>query len=646
LDEVLQLVADRAVAITGADGLAIALAENNEIVLRAAAGTVRPDLGARIDSDSAFSGACFRTAQIVSCDDTETDARVNLQACRRLGARSMVAVPLCGRRRGIGLLQAFSAQPFGFNDSDVRNLSLLAELVLGALTPEDEDRFAESAQVAATKLEAAPSEPEAVPVAEPGMPAEEPDGVTRRPGMLVLLVCIVIASALAGGVWWKLKPSQLANKMVRTEKMAPKPMGTAAKDTPAGPSAGTAANPANINPGATSNGSQATNSPARPRELSKFPLVTGIQHWSSADSSTVVLNLEDQVQYEAHRLANPDRIYFDLHDTQLASNLAWKSIEVGDALLKRIRVAQPVTGMTRIVLETKANTDFSVSLEPNPYRLVVEVRKAGASPKGAVNRFPNATEAEKNKLPILVPPPTQEDVQLRRRVPKMRIVVDAGHGGRDRGTVGRDGLLEKDLVLEIGQRLGKLLEGRLGMDVIYTRQDDSYIPLDERASIANQAQADLFVSVHANYSDLPSARGVETYYTNFFMVPASKDVDMRPGTGGARNAATTSLSPADLQERVEQSRRLAESVQRSLYGTLSAQNPGLRDRGIKEASFVVLTESAMPGILAEVSFVSSPTDGQKLRSDGYREQVAEALYKGIARYAASSHGIKVASARR
>jgi len=646
LDEVLQLVADRAVAITGADGLAIALAENNEVVLRAAAGTVRPDLGARIDRDSAFSGACFRTAQIVSCDDTETDARVNLQACRRLGARSMVAVPLCGRRRGIGLLQAFSAQPFGFNDSDVRNLSLLAELVLGALTPEDEDRFAESAQVAATKLEAAPSEPEAVPVAEPGMPAEEPDGVTRRPGMLVLLVCIVIASALAGGVWWKLKPSQLANKMVRTEKMAPKPMGTAAKDTPAGPSAGTAANPANINPGATSNGSQATNSPARPRELSKFPLVTGIQHWSSADSSTVVLNLEDQVQYEAHRLANPDRIYFDLHDTQLASNLAWKSIEVGDALLKRIRVAQPVTGMTRIVLETKANTDFSVSLEPNPYRLVVEVRKAGASPKGAVNRFPNATEAEKNKLPILVPPPTQEDVQLRRRVPKMRIVVDAGHGGRDRGTVGRDGLLEKDLVLEIGQRLGKLLEGRLGMDVIYTRQDDSYIPLDERASIANQAQADLFVSVHTNYSDLPSARGVETYYTNFFMVPASKDVDMRPGTGGARNAATTSLSPADLQERVEQSRRLAESVQRSLYGTLSAQNPGLRDRGIKEASFVVLTESAMPGILAEVSFVSSPTDGQKLRSDGYREQVAEALYKGIARYAASSHGIKVASARR
>jgi putative methionine-R-sulfoxide reductase with GAF domain len=154
LDEVLQLVAERAVSITGADGLAIALAENNEIVLRAAAGSICPDPGTRIDRDSAFSGACFRTAQIVICDDTETDQRVNLQSCRKLGARSMVAVPLCGRRRVIGVLEAFSSWPFAFNEIDVRNLSLLAELVLAALKPEDEDRYAESAQVAATKLEA------------------------------------------------------------------------------------------------------------------------------------------------------------------------------------------------------------------------------------------------------------------------------------------------------------------------------------------------------------------------------------------------------------------------------------------------------------------------------------------------------------
>src|SRR5579864_906496 len=179
LDEVLQLVAERAVAITGADGLAIALAQNNEIVLRAAAGTVRPDIGARIDRDSAFSGACFRTAQVVSCDDTETDPRVNLAACRKLGARSMVAVPLCGRRRVIGVLEAFFAWPFGFNDSDIRNLSLLAELVLGALKPDDEDRFAESAQAAVSKLEATPSS-----VLQPTSPQQpSPPAQTKTPAI-------------------------------------------------------------------------------------------------------------------------------------------------------------------------------------------------------------------------------------------------------------------------------------------------------------------------------------------------------------------------------------------------------------------------------------------------------------------------------
>jgi N-acetylmuramoyl-L-alanine amidase len=350
------------------------------------------------------------------------------------------------------------------------------------------------------------------------------------------------------------------------------------------------------------------------------------------------------VQYEAHRLANPDRIYFDLHDTSLASELEGKTIEIGDGLLARVRVAHPATGLTRVVLETKGNSTYSVSLEPNPYRLVVQVKKAGVGGNSQLNLFPDKSEAEREKLAIVVPPPTREDLQMRAHAPKMRIVVDAGHGGWDLGTVGRRGLLEKDLVLEIAKRLGKLLESHLGAEVILTRNDDNYIPLDERAGMANQSQADLFVSVHANYSDLPSARGVETYYTNFFSAPSGKDLETRGGTGSSKNPAAAALSPADLHDRIEQSRRLAASVQRSLYATLSADNPGLRDRGVKEASYVVLTETAMPGILAEVSFVSSPTDEQKLRSDGYREQIAEALYRGIARYAASSHGVKMASA--
>lgn len=733
LDEVLQLVAERAVAITGADGLAIALAENDEIVLRAAAGSVRPDIGARIDRDSAFSGASFRTAQVVNCDDTETDARVNLQACRRLGARSMVAVPLCGRRRVIGLLEAFSSWPFAFNDSDVRNLTLLAELVVGALKPEDEDRFAESAQVATAKLQTAVEKPVVAPnvpaaverpapevpkIVEPlaakapaavdkapsSVPAKEPT-ISATPALknppitpgttakvaptapivvvhtavekaaqaevqvsepelklglpeaeasphalwkIAVLVSVVVLVAFGAGIWWKWRSGQLDKSTTTAEKTSqaaptaapgtPNPTAKATSTTPTSPTGAV-----DIDQDVSDSDETATAAP--PEEISKFPKITGIRHWSSSDSTTVVLDLGDQVQYEAHRLTGPDRIYFDLHDTQLAQDLAGKSMEIGESLLTRIRIAQPVAGMTRVVLETKSNPNFSVSLEPSPYRLVIELRKVGAPAKGVVNLFPDA-EAEKNRVAIVVPPPTKEDLQLRARVPKMRIVVDAGHGGWDLGTVGRRGLLEKDLVLEIAQRLGKLLESRLGADVVYTRQDDNYIPLDERAEIANQAQADLFISVHANYSDLPSARGVETYYTSSFSAPGSKESGSKDAdahaTINAKNNGTLTLTSADLHERIEQSRRLAASVQRSLYGTLSAQNPGLRDRGVKEAGFVVLTESAMPGILAEVSFVSSPTDEQKLRSDGYREEIAEALYHGVARYAANSHNVKMA----
>ena len=755
LDEVLQLVAERAVAITGADGLAIALAENEEIVLRAAAGTVRPDPGTRIDRTSAFSGACFRSAQIINCDDTETDTRVNLEACRKMGVRSMVAVPLCGRRRVIGILEAFSSWPFAFNEIDIRNLTLLAELVLGALKPEDEDRFAQSAQAAESRL--APAKPEppklelpkpepakyeakiapavvaprslppkpvpAVPTAtqpvtpakivaplQPTTPAVTPAAVastkpviaapapkpelmphatvpvpvaaskgpanpvaasasplpaflearpkgppepalfgqldsekSQRPWMVFMLVGVVIAVAFSVGVWWKLKTAQIGDQMVQNQPVAPSTQPNPEK------SADTAADSSDSE---IPDSDQPENTPANPQELLKFPHVTGVRHWSSGDSSTIVLDLEDQVQYEPGHLSNPERFYFDLRDTQLTAELKGKIFE-GDALLSHIRVAQPVSGMTRVVLEAKNNAALSapqVSLEREPYRLVIQVSKAGATPKTAVNLFPNAPEVEKNKLAIVVPPPTKEDLQMRSKVSKMRIVVDAGHGGWDLGTVGRRGLLEKDLVFEISQRLGKLLESRLGADVIYTRQDDNYIPLDERAVIANTAQADLFISVHANYSDTPSARGVETYYTNLFSAPGSKDLSNPAGPKEAamrstpHNVPTPTLTNGELHDRIEQSRRLASSVQRSLYGTLSAANPGLRDRGIKEAGFVVLTESAMPGILAEVSFVSSPTDEQKLRSDGYREQIAEALYKGIARYASSSKGVKVASA--
>src|SRR6266851_1211413 len=168
LDEVLRLVAARALSITGADGVAIALAEENAIVCRASVGTIAPDPGVRLDPNSGFSGACLRSGQTVRCDDSETDSRVNAEACRLLGTRSMIAVPLSAKQHIAGLIEAFSNEPFGFNESDVQSLNLLGELILAAVRPEEEDRLAALAMQAVPAPPAAPDKlesAEALPTA-------------------------------------------------------------------------------------------------------------------------------------------------------------------------------------------------------------------------------------------------------------------------------------------------------------------------------------------------------------------------------------------------------------------------------------------------------------------------------------------------
>src|SRR5579884_318193 len=165
LDDVLRLVAARALAITGADGVAIALAKDDAIVCRAGMGRIAPDAGVRLDPNSGFSGACLRNGETVRCDDSETDSRVNAQACRVLGTRSMVAVPLTAKGQVIGLIEAFSSETFGFNETDLKSLSLLGELILAAIHPAEEDRLAQLAEQVLPQ-------PPAVQIAAPEEPGE------------------------------------------------------------------------------------------------------------------------------------------------------------------------------------------------------------------------------------------------------------------------------------------------------------------------------------------------------------------------------------------------------------------------------------------------------------------------------------------
>jgi len=226
-----------------------------------------------------------------------------------------------------------------------------------------------------------------------------------------------------------------------------------------------------------------------------------------------------------------------------------------------------------------------------------------------------------------------------------RIVVDAGHGGHDTGTIGPNGIMEKDLVLDVALRLGRLLETRLGADVIYTRDDDTFIPLETRTAVANEHQADLFISVHANSSPDPSARGVETYYLNFTSDPGALEVAARENAVSQKSIFELQdlVKKITLKEKIEESHELATDVQHSLYNGLASKHSTLRDRGVKKAPFVVLIGANMPSILAEISFVSNPTDAAKLETPEYREKIAESLYKGVAKYAGGLSGVKVAS---
>jgi N-acetylmuramoyl-L-alanine amidase len=458
--------------------------------------------------------------------------------------------------------------------------------------------------------------------------------------------------------------------------------------------------------------------------------VTGIRHWSTPDYTRVAIDLGDDVTYEAARVPNPDRIYFDLHGTRLAQELVGKSFAVtDDGFLKKIRAAQFSNDMTRVVLDVNDVTEYSAFLLPNPYRLIIDIHGGSkAEPSGpavsvpmqraaaATPTVPNTTavkagssfdvaalSAQPGRVEATTQPTSQpisavvkeqgvggrvqgvegdgssgptvstataakrtkkgkvvkdvDAVPARAAVPTAdgetslvralglkigRIVIDAGHGGHDSGTLGADGIEEKDVVLDVALRLGKLLHDRLGSEIIYTRSDDTFIPLETRTAIANKAQADLFLSIHANSSPDASARGVETYYLNFTSSPDALETAARENAVSDQSIHQLSdlVKKIALKDKIEESREFAGDVQQSLYGGLQRGNAGLKDRGVKKAPFVVLIGANMPSILAEISFVTNQKDARQLQEPEYRERVAESLYKGVAKYAGGLSGVR------
>jgi N-acetylmuramoyl-L-alanine amidase len=266
--------------------------------------------------------------------------------------------------------------------------------------------------------------------------------------------------------------------------------------------------------------------------------------------------------------------------------------------------------------------------------------------KNAKSVRATATNAKPDLIrPASAPQPTRDGQSTLTRALGLkigRIVIDAGHGGHDTGTVGPTGLMEKDLCLDVALRLGKIIEQKLpGADVVYTRSDDTFVPLEERTNIANQAKADLFISIHANSSRDHAARGIETYYLNLKGSAEAMEV-------AARENASSQEGVHELQdlvmkiaktEKIDESKELAEDIQDSLSKRIQKTSKPVKNRGVRKAPFVVLIGADMPSILTEISFLSNPADEQLLKKPEQRQKVAEGLYQGVASYLESMNSV-------
>jgi N-acetylmuramoyl-L-alanine amidase len=380
----------------------------------------------------------------------------------------------------------------------------------------------------------------------------------------------------------------------------------------------------------------------------------------SNDMTRVVLDVNDVTEYSAFLLPNPYRLIIDIH----GGSKAEPGAAVVSVPMQRAATSAPTVPNTTAV---KAGSSFDVaalSAQPGrveatsqptsqPISAVVKDASAAGTTAPTTNMMPGAAKRTKKGRVVKDPdagparaavPTADGETSLVRALGLKigRIVIDAGHGGHDTGTLGVDGIQEKDVVLDVALRVGQLLHDRLGAEIIYTRSDDTFIPLETRTAIANKAQADLFLSIHANSSPDASARGVETYYLNFTSSPDALETAARENAVSDQSIHQLSdlVKKIALKDKIEESREFAGDVETSLYGGLQKGNAGLKDRGVKKAPFVVLIGANMPSILAEISFVTNEKDARQLQEPDYRQRVAESLYKGVAKYAGGLSGVR------
>ena len=394
-------------------------------------------------------------------------------------------------------------------------------------------------------------------------------------------------------------------------------------------------------------------------------------------STRVVLDLANPGRYSVFTLYNPFRVVIDLDRAAAPGALLAANPGVGTDTVVPASLGVPAASKGAALVPYPAPVEKVIvpteeAIRPAPQ---VDSVAAGATIAVPTASVPWPAPAAQPYVPLqstppLPPPPLQpkkivstqqiakepaavmpippsENLQGRFSLSRQlglgisRIVIDPGHGGHDPGAQTR-GLNEADLVLDVALRLQQLLLKTPGFEVVLTRDTDVFIPLEERTAIANRAGADLFLSIHANASRNPKARGVETYFLNFASNPDAEAVAARENSasGQTMHNLPDIVKAITLNNKLDESRDFATLVQRSMIDKLSGSNKLIRDLGVRQAPFVVLIGAGMPSILAEISFITHQQEGKLLKTPAYRQKIAEALFAGVQEYQRSLKAVR------
>jgi N-acetylmuramoyl-L-alanine amidase len=355
--------------------------------------------------------------------------------------------------------------------------------------------------------------------------------------------------------------------------------------------------------------------------------VKGIRYSTYKFHTRVVIDLDGQAVFNSNRLKDPERLYFDLRNCTLSKAIRPQT-EVNNGTIRKIRTGQFREDTVRVTLDLEGVSKYSAFVLKSPDRLVVDVYKPKKrSPSKKTQKKEPPVHKARNK------PLSEAEFNKVKTV-----VIDPGHGGKDPGAIGQNGLREKDVVLSVGKRLGEILKQRYGFNVIYTRQTDIFIPLDERTEIANSKGADLFISIHANASRRKAAKGIETYFLNWSNDDDALRVAARENNTSIarmkvlRGGLSGILNDLARTNKRDESIRLAQRVQTSMVNTIKRKYRGTTDLGVKNALFYVLVGAEMPSALVEISFISNRYEERLLKSRSYREKISEGIAKGVDAY--------------